>query len=264
MTTASEEKAIVAIRTAWLATCASQCQLFSGQAGLLLDVDELRPIVPHFLTSLPPSSNQAEELLLQRLLVGLCARLGRLLHDRAHASQHSACAFVPCRLLDLFWQQPNLPTKLIFAQWTDAFTSAFAQAHPPSPSEKAAAEIRHHYAKAWRLSELAAVAGVTTSQVNRAFAREYGMTAFEYLRRMRLLTALEHMASNRARVEPLARQVGYQSKKNFYRAFRSVTKLTPSQFNHLPSHRKRDITTSLRFSLIRHIGPRTPAGTHAA
>jgi AraC-like DNA-binding protein len=72
----------------------------------------------------------------------------------------------------------------------------------------------------------------------------------EYQRRVRMLRAIEQIAANQSNIESVARDVGYRSKKNFYRSFRKLVGFTPTEFRQLPPRRKRDVIESTMLSLV--------------
>lgn len=54
------------------------------------------------------------------------------------------------------------------------------------------------------------------------------------------------MIEEGGKVEPLALQVGYRSKKNFYRIFSQSVGMTPHRFLRLPPDAARDVLESAR------------------
>ena len=72
----------------------------------------------------------------------------------------------------------------------------------------------------------------------------------EYLRRVRLLHALRTLIDEGGKIEPVALEVGYRGKKNFYRVFRQLTGLTPAQFRDLPAAAARQIVENNRLALL--------------
>ena len=67
--------------------------------------------------------------------------------------------------------------------------------------------------------------------MRKAFHVEFGRSPREYHTALRLLKAIEDIGVGK--VEGVALGVGYKSKKNFYRMFRSLTGLTPTGFRQL-------------------------------
>jgi methylphosphotriester-DNA--protein-cysteine methyltransferase len=91
---------------------------------------------------------------------------------------------------------------------------------------------------------LAAGVGLTSSGLIRAFQNEFACTPNEYQRALRLIEALDRVPSDK--IEAVATDVGYRSKKNFYRMFKNLTGLTPSAFRLLPAHEQRVVVSRAR------------------
>jgi AraC family transcriptional regulator len=81
-----------------------------------------------------------------------------------------------------------------------------------------------------RVSELAALLGVTREKLSREFAAEYGVAVSVYLKRRQLAHAerlLETSALSTTRIGYLA---GFGTRRTFYRAFRRDTGMSPDQY----------------------------------
>ena len=74
---------------------------------------------------------------------------------------------------------------------------------------------------------LAHTIGAHPSHLRVAFKRRYGITIHEYQTLLRLRTGLRMLGESDAKVEAVARAVGYRSAKDFYRGVRDLTGLTP-------------------------------------
>ncbi len=72
--------------------------------------------------------------------------------------------------------------------------------------------------------------GQSPRTLARRFAEEMGMTWRETLRRIRIIRAVEILASGDASVTEVAMQVGYTSLSAFNAAFRDLMGVTPSQY----------------------------------
>jgi AraC-like DNA-binding protein len=81
-----------------------------------------------------------------------------------------------------------------------------------------------------RFDEIAADVGLTSRSLARRFEGELGMTWRAALRRMRLLRAIEMLASDDDSVTAIAMRVGYSSLSAFQVAFRELTGQTPSEY----------------------------------
>ena len=81
-----------------------------------------------------------------------------------------------------------------------------------------------------RFADLAAEVGLTPRSLARRFAAETGLTWQAVLRRMRVLAAIEKLASGDHPVTAVAYGVGYGSLSAFNAAFRELTGRTPTEY----------------------------------
>src|SRR5690349_19575828 len=96
--------------------------------------------------------------------------------------------------------------------------------------------------------------GVSAAQLRRTFQQTFGVSLSEYVRRTRLLRALELMLDQHSKVESVALQVGYQSKKNFYRIFKRSIGMTPRAFLSLPPEAAQDLLHATRMRMACSVG----------
>ena len=89
--------------------------------------------------------------------------------------------------------------------------------------------IRSHYDERIPLERLAAGVGRNAAYMSTLFHRQTGTTIHYYRTRIRMRRAA--MLLRRAeKVEAVMLQVGYRSKKNFYRQFAAAFGVTPGQY----------------------------------
>jgi AraC-like DNA-binding protein len=126
------------------------------------------------------------------------------------------------------------------AMFSALIAATWALAEHPSQARMPAgrtAETRHaltlteeRLADDPRFDEIAADVGLTSRSLARRFEAELGMTWRAALRRMRLLRAIEMLASDDESVTAIAMRVGYSSISAFQVAFRELTGQTPSEY----------------------------------
>ncbi len=105
---------------------------------------------------------------------------------------------------------------------------------PPSTAVPAAvwraiAIIEDRYCEALTVSEIAHAVERHRAYLARIFRQSTGQTIHTYLARVRIGHAATLIAAGQ-KVEAAMLEVGYRSKKNFYRQFRLATGLTPSAY----------------------------------
>jgi AraC-like DNA-binding protein len=222
-----------AVRPWWLNAVMSDVQRLVGHF-VLGDPDDVEPTLLAFAESLPAPRRNVERLILRGLLLDVAWRSATALHDRAHKGA-TDCTFEPAATLSHFLQRSAEDPRSTFRRWVESFLAEFRKTHPITAATKVGRLIKHNYQRAWTLSELASRFHVTPHQLRRAFIKEFGLSVHEYQRIIRVLAALNQVP--REKVDAVALEVGWRSKKNFYRAFEEVTGLTPTAFRRLSNER---------------------------
>ncbi len=79
----------------------------------------------------------------------------------------------------------------------------------------------------WKLTEVARAAGLSPAHFHRTFRHHAGVTPLEWLTRRRVEKAVELLGQTGARVEAVARELGFSDSGYFIRVFRRWTGTTP-------------------------------------
>jgi methylphosphotriester-DNA--protein-cysteine methyltransferase len=79
----------------------------------------------------------------------------------------------------------------------------------------------------------------------------FGVTIARHERLVRLLRVLETLHREPVKIEAVAREAGYASKKTFYDVFKRVMGMTPMAFIKLPSDSARGLIDRTRLTLSR-------------
>jgi AraC-like DNA-binding protein len=124
----------------------------------------------------------------------------------------------------------RLPPAVLLAKFKDHIVRAL----PIAPSgvslssltQQTKTMIDERYAESLTLDDLAAAAGRSKRYVGTLFREEMGVTAHDYLTRVRLRRALDLIRQGE-KIEVVSLLVGYRSKANFYRHFRTHLGITP-------------------------------------
>jgi AraC family transcriptional regulator len=99
--------------------------------------------------------------------------------------------------------------------------------------------IRLRLAERMSLSRIAREAGSSSYHFARLFQAYVGETPFEFLRRIRLVTALRMLQEDAdASVTEIALSVGYEASAAFNKSFRKAMEMTPSDFRKLGKERQ--------------------------
>ena len=106
--------------------------------------------------------------------------------------------------------------------------------------------IRLHLAERMSLSRIALEAGSSSYHFVRLFQAYVGETPFEFLRRIRLVTALRMLQEDAdVSVTEIALSVGYEASAAFNRSFRKTLEMTPSDFRNLGKERQDEVIYDL-------------------
>jgi AraC-like DNA-binding protein len=152
-----------------------------------------------------------------RLLLGIAAWPGELDESAPAASVLEAWAeLTKSEILARFKEE--ILTALLPAASSHARLSPIV--------ERTKHIIDERYAHPLTLERLAEAVGCSKHQLARTFRQALAMTMHEYLTRVRLRQALE-LVRDGEKIEAVSLLVGYRSKKNFYRHFKTHVGVTP-------------------------------------
>ena len=247
------------VRSQWRWTATDRLQAATGRLPLT-DRAEIGGFLNDACESLPEPINSVERLILHWLLLQFAAESGNAIHARVHApAGSSTCPFIPWLTLEDFFSSKMADPVSAFRKWVDAYIDELNRIHPMSPANKAAQLLRDHYQQQWEVDILATRVHATRTQVTRGFRREYGMSIGDYQRYVRLFHAIDRVRQGE-KVDAIALEVGYKSKKNLYHAFSELTGLSLTEFRRLPSDAIEQIMDSARLALTTP-APRRSAAT---
>jgi len=182
--------------------------------------------------SIPPPAHPLASSFLRSTLLEIALRWGRQRHRRLAGR----CRCQPCVVTTLL-DEPDVwngGCGELAAREVDAFvacigaiTQELHATHGASLAEQAAALMRTQDGRI-SIDSTARSLGAHPATLRRAFQREFGMTAREFLTRLRVERAEALLYIERdAKVEPIAMAVGWRTKRGLYRAFRRVRGNTP-------------------------------------
>ena len=92
-------------------------------------------------------------------------------------------------------------------------------------------QIHEHYSQRVTLTTLGGRLGRQSAYLGRLFRDEIGMTVHEYITRARVVFGAAQVRCG-VKIEAVALDLGYRSKKNFYRQFKRRFGMTPDAYRH--------------------------------
>src|SRR6266850_738700 len=92
-------------------------------------------------------------------------------------------------------------------------------------------QIQRNYTQRLTLAALARTLGRQSAYLGRLFREEIGVTVHEYVTRARMANGAAQVRSG-VKIEAVALDLGYRSKKNFYRQFKRRFGMTPDAYRH--------------------------------
>ena len=100
----------------------------------------------------------------------------------------------------------------------------------PPPVERVVQHLRLYYHKPLRISDLASIAGMSSSHFNRVFRTAVGSSPIDWLRHYRINQAKRRLIESNDPVKDVARQVGYSDQFYFSKDFKRFTNLSPTLY----------------------------------
>lgn len=239
---------LASIRRGWLDDVIRACQQIAGQS-LLADREEARALLQSFADSLRPSSTPIEAVLLRSVLLDTAYRCGNALHERLHRQQRTVCPFNPAEHLMPFWDAGGRSAVMAFRRWIVDFFTELDRTHPSTVAARVAQLLNHDYKTRWSVPALGRRFRVPPTVLSRDFRQEFGLSIHAYQELVRLAMAMGDLRGDK--VEAVALQVGYHSKKDFYRAFKRVTGITVTDFRSLTPDHARQIHERAQLEVLR-------------
>ena len=99
--------------------------------------------------------------------------------------------------------------------------------HPELPVFKVVEHIRSHYAQRLNIPEIAEQFGFSQRQLERRFMETFGASPREYIIRLRILIACEHLRTSKAPISDVALDCGFYDHSSFIRHFKRMLGATP-------------------------------------
>jgi AraC-like DNA-binding protein len=163
-----------------------------------------------------------------RLAIAACVRFAA-----ATVPRHAACA--ECGGLSWTWLARMLDDgdrRTTFDEWTAWLLDHVRRRHPAPCVDRAASFIRAAPARSWTLGRLARECNESPTRLRRGFIDRFGLSPLAYVQGVRVVAAIG-LSTSGGKVEALAHEVGYRSKKDLYTALDRWVGRTPLELSRM-------------------------------
>jgi AraC-like DNA-binding protein len=220
------------VREEWMGTLAAECQAVAG-AFIETDAQQLRSQIHAFIGRVPEPATIFETHVLRLTLFELAAWGAGTAHHRYHTVFPGDCGFDATTLLDRHWQARTGDPRAALACWIDDYVASFDATHVVPLGARGVRALATRTHARLDVTELATELGCSSSELRREFRAWTGTAIGRYHVGLRAKAMLEGLIASDGKIDALAEDLGYKSKKNLYRTLRSACMLTPKQVRHL-------------------------------
>jgi AraC family transcriptional regulator len=95
--------------------------------------------------------------------------------------------------------------------------------------------VHAHFTESLTVAQVAAAAGVHPAHLTRSFRQQLGCTLGDYIRRLRIEFASHLLLTSATPLSQVALETGFSDQSHFTRTFKSITGMTPTEFQKTPS-----------------------------
>ena len=193
---------------------------------------------------LPRATLYIEVAVASSILIQFTANLGTAIHQHLHRIPKPArCGFHPETYAPPLWIDRMNPSAWspgdVMTMWVKRFSEGLERSHD-LVAERARAQLLQNPAQRIPMSTLARDAAASASVVHRRFVASVGETPLQYRTRLRVLTAIPLLRQG-VKIDAVAATAGWKTRKDLYRALKSVTGMSPDQIRRLPDTKAGDL-----------------------
>lgn len=239
------------IRSDWLARVDAEVERLTDDLAAI-DVRSSLFLLREFLAALDTPPDALHGTVLSTVLMDVCGRIVHALHEQNPA--------VPCSCEAMIWshvsrftQWRDADPRTAFRAWLDVFFDGVNRNHPANSAVRAAQVIRDAPNRAWTLDALATAANARPAALRREFQARFGIRPIAYVHLARVTRAISLLRTP-AKVEAVAWDLGYRSKKDLYAALSRWASSTPTEVRGLSDDESLWLERQLRIQCLRGVG----------
>jgi AraC-like DNA-binding protein len=154
-------------------------------------------------------------------------------HHRHHVAFPGDCRFDARPLLDRHRRDRSVDPRTALRHWIADYVAAFDRAHSIPLEARAVRALAARTHARLDVKELAAELGCSPKALRRKFRAWTGIAIGPYHVGLRAKATVEGLLASDRKIDALAEDLGYKSKKNLYRTLKTACGLTPRQIRRL-------------------------------
>jgi AraC-like DNA-binding protein len=228
----------------------------------LADLTDIPALLRRFINEIEATPDRVHSAVLAVSVLQVTRAVVERAHTR-HPVNGCTCYAAACEPVGRLAPLSETDTGVVYRTWIERFLAHLANEHPPKPAHSAAALMRRSPPYAWTLKELARHVALRPVRLSAQFEGDFGMRPGEYLHLVRVARALPLFETS-AKVEAIAWETGYRSKKDLYGALRRWVGASPTDLRGLSPEERHWLERQLRIRMVSaFFGGREPVDTPA-
>lgn len=241
------------IRSDWVTRTDAAVERLTDDLSTI-DVRGSMGLLQLFVETLETPPDALHGAVLSTILIDVCGRIVHTLHEQ-NPPGRCTCEATIWSHVSRFAQWRDADPRIAFRDWLGVFFSALETEHPADAALRAAQAIRREPARSWTIDALADAAGVRPAALRREFHARFGMRPAAYVHLVRVTRAIAPLRTP-GKVEAVAWDMGYRSKKDLYAALSRWADATPTEVRALSDDECAWLERELRIRCLRGIGER--------
>ncbi len=228
------DTASAVLHSAWVQSLAREAQVLVG-AATDVPLTSFPMVVERCARTVACPSNQAECFAARSILLEGAVAAGAVLHRRVHGRAPHRCDFNASEAAVSIWRRHRSSPASFLREWAAVVGNHLGG--DQQVFQQAQEWAARHWSESCSSADAAEGLKVPAATLERIVRRNTGLSFSKYHKGERLVKAIELLATTDSKVDAVAADVGFRSKKNFYKAFKEWIGVTPREFraNGLPA-----------------------------
>jgi len=219
---------------------------------VLADPSEFTSLLRAGIDQIEMTCDRVDLPALKLMLLDVCGTVVQAIHAQ-QPSTGCSCHATAWDHVRAMTRLDDLDPRIAFLDRMERVLAHAMAEHPVRPAQQAAALMRADPVKPWTLRDLANDTDTHSVRLRREFEEVFGVRPGAYLHLVRVARAVP-LFRTFAKVEAIAWEVGYRSKKDFYAALKRWIGLTPTELRALRDDESKWLARELRRRSLRSAG----------